>query len=158
MGAYEDLKDRATEELAEDDRMLVLLEDIRDAVAEGDQSYWDYGADEPSPGESDTGRPTANYGYLSDITATAEIQGPLNLGRVADTVVIRNFSDELDIAFKDPNQNEDDAFIPIAAADEPFVIAGVYGIATQALWYRQGDGAAGNHTFDVLAVKNRGRD
>lgn len=155
MGAYEQTKQRVKEELAEDDESLRLLRDIRDALAGEDAGYYEYGADEPAPGESDRGSRTAEYGYLPGLTATNEKQNA-NLGRVSDTVVIRNFSDALEVAFKDP-QDHDDAWIPLVAEDDPFVLAGVYGIAAQTLWYRQGDGAAGNVTFDALSVKRRGR-
>jgi len=118
-------------------------------------SYYDDGFQPTAPGETDDGQSTASYSSQEGITAKADVER-LTFGLTADTVVVRNLTDELRVAFKDPDANND-AWITVESADSPFVLAGVYGIDASQMWHEQGPTAGGDHDFDVLAVERRGR-
>jgi hypothetical protein len=103
-------------------------------------------------GESSDGQ--VQYDALNGVSAGTEWQN-LSWGRPCDTVVIHNIGDNLDLALKPPNSTQN-ARIPIESGDDPFNIAGVFGIEASQLWYKQASTAGGSFTFDVLALRSDG--
>jgi len=136
------------------DRTNALLAVIAAELTDQPTSYYEDGFEPTAPGESDDGRTTATYSSVEGVTAKTDPRTQ-DWGFQADTVVVRNIDDELAIAFKDPSRH-DDATITLVPEDSPFVLSGVYGIATKKMWFQQGPAAAGDHSFDLLAVKKRG--
>lgn len=143
----------AGDELRQTNALLAIV--AAELTGESVQHYYQEGFEPTDAGESDDGRRTAQYSSREGITATDSPQSS-NWGFTADTIVIRSIDDELAVAFKDPNQH-DDATITLKPEDSPFVLSGVYGINTSKMWYQVGSNAAGDHAFDLLAVKKRGR-
>jgi hypothetical protein len=141
----------AGDELAQTNALLAI---VAAELTDRPTSYYQDGFEPTAPGESDDARQTAQYTSRESITAT-DSPDTQNWGFEADTIVIRNITDELAVAFKDPAQSED-ATITVTTDDDPFVLSGVYGIRTAKMWYQQGNGAAGPADFDLLAVKRRG--
>ena len=139
----------------EQDTTNELLAVIAAALTDESTSYYSDGYEPKAPGESDDGQQSPTYASREGLETTGTPKAE-KWGFTADTVVIRNLSDEIAIAFKDPNQY-DDAVITLTASDSPFVLSGVYGIATSQMYHQTGPNAAGSHTFDLLAVKRRGR-
>jgi len=138
------------------DRTNRLLAIIAAELTDQPAGYYQDGFEPTAPGEVDDGRQTAQYSSVEAITASTDAEVE-DWGFQADTVVIRNIDDELAVAFKDPSRH-DDATITVRPQDDAFVLSGVYGISTKRIWYQQGAGAAGEHSFDLLAVKKRGRN
>lgn len=140
-------------EQAVTNQLLAML--LAEQTGQSAQSYYQDGYEPLAPGETDDGRSTASYTNIEGITASTDKKEG-NLGLVCDTIAIRDLTDELLVAFKDPDEHED-AWITVEAADSPFVLSGVYGIATNRIWYKRGPNASADHDFNVLAVKRRGR-
>lgn len=138
----------AGDEIEQTNQLLaILVDELTDEDAE---EYWSDGFEPTAPGEPDDGQSTATYSSEEGITAQTDSTGEVIFGLTAETVVIRNIDDELEVAFKDPTQH-DDAVITVKPKDSPFVISGVNGIHASKLWYKSTAGR--NHEFDVLALK-----
>ena len=143
----------AGDELAQTNQLLaILIDEMRD----GSDSYYQDGFEETAPGETDEGRRTATYSSVEGLPAETEPQS-VTWGFIADTVVVRDLDDTARVAFKDPTEYSD-AWMTVQPADSPFVISGVYGIATSKMWFERPDSTDADHAFNLIAVKRRGRD
>jgi len=141
----------AGDEIRQTNQLLAIL--VRQMTDESADNYFLDGFEPSEPGESDEGRTQATYSSQEGITAADDVER-VNFGLKADTVVLRNITDTLGVAFKDPARH-DDAVITVEPADSPFVLSGVHGIAASSMWYESG--STSSHDFDLLAVKRTGR-
>jgi len=144
----------AGDEIRQTNQLLAIL--IEQMGGSSSNSYFQDGFEETAPGETSDGRRTATYSSVEGLPATVEA-ADVTWGFIADTVVVRDLDQAAQVAFKDPDQHGD-AWITIDPADSPFVVSGVYGIATSKMWFKRPDSTASDHTFSLLSVKRRGRD
>lgn len=93
------------------------------------------------------------YTSREGLTATNSTQ-LIEFGIRADTLVLRNLSDKLAVAFKNPSEHSD-ALITVESKDSPFVLSGSHGISASKMWFESG--STSNHDFDLLAVKSTGQ-
>ena len=99
--------------------------------------------------EGDAGSSTSPY-FAGDVLAKDGEPEMINFGSMAETVVIHNVTDTIEVFFRDPG-NEYSA-ITIESGDSPFTFSGVYGAHTQMVWYRLPEGSSVEQsTFSVLA-------
>ena len=117
-------------------------------------SYYQDGFEPTAPCVFNEGAQAPDYTSREGLTAVDSPE-TADWGFQADTIVLRNISDELAVAFKDPSQYED-ATITVTTEDDPFVLSGVFGIRAAKMWYQQGANAAGPADFDLLTVRRRG--
>jgi hypothetical protein len=102
------------------------------------------------PTEGEEGSQTSPY-FSADVLADdAGEPDVINFGTMAETVVIHNVTDAVDVYFRDPGN--DYSSITVEPGDSPFKFSGVYGAHTQKVWYAVNDGASVSETtFSVLA-------
>jgi hypothetical protein len=87
--------------------------------------------------------------YAVNAEATGDVDS-INFGSRAETLVIHNVEDAVQVAFKDPGG--DYPWITVEPGDSPFKYSGVFGAHAQKIWYRIPEGSAVNSTvFSTLA-------
>jgi len=99
-----------------------------------------------SGGESDS-KESEYYAINSEASSETD---SINFGSRAETLVIHNVENTVEVAFKDPGG--DYAWIQIEPGDSPFKYSGVFGAHAQKFWYRLPEGSSVDSTvISVLA-------
>jgi len=98
--------------------------------------------------EGEEGSSTSPY-FAADVQATGETN-VINFGNMAETLVIHNLTDAVNVYFRDPGNEY--SSITVEPGDSPFKFSGVYGAHTQKVWYELPEGSSvSSTTFSVLA-------
>jgi len=147
-----DTNEYRTQVLRQNARQIVLLEQIARNTGELPSAPVVGGDDGSDTGSGDEKPREPTYHTTEESIDVSSVEWEQeNFDFVARTVVLI-FDDEIDVAYADPDTNDDVVFT-LEPDKSPFTLSGVDGIFTPRVYYKQGDGASGTPTLDIIAIQ-----